>query len=94
MHPPAKPDPILQAEVERALAPYAALLPAELLEEMRRLLLLGATHPYAAQLLKQLQPAPTVDESGEVLVGAVMDDPRAASPQAVGVPRPKTGGRR
>lgn len=74
-------DPVLEAEVERALLPYRSLLPPELLEEMQRLLRLGATtHPYPTQLMRQIRPPANVEESGEVGIGAELAKPSTMPP--------------
>jgi hypothetical protein len=60
-------DPILEARVAHAVAPYADLLPAEDLEALqsltRRFL---ATHPVAAPLVDRLRPRTPPASSGEV----------------------------
>jgi len=57
----------VEAEVERALAPYVGTVSAEVLDEMRTTLRFAlATHPVAQDLLRRLRPAPEVDESGSV----------------------------
>jgi hypothetical protein len=59
-------DPILDARVARAVAPYAGLLPAEDLEALRALTRrFLATHPVAAPLVDRLRPRPTPTASGE-----------------------------
>jgi hypothetical protein len=59
-------DPILEARVAHAVAPYAALLPAEDLEALRALTRrFLATHPVAAPLVDRLRPRPTPAASGE-----------------------------
>lgn len=84
----AEPDAILAAEIERVLGAYRSVLPPELLEEMRRLLCLGATHPYATELLRQLRPVASVDESGEVGIPDAMTGEVAR----VGEPEPASSG--
>ena len=60
--PPTR-DAFIEAQVERALARNAGLIPPHLVEEMRRLLRLGlATHPHARALVDAIRPR------GEVLV--------------------------
>jgi hypothetical protein len=60
-------DPILEARVSHALAPYADLLPPEDLEALRgmtrRLL---ATHPVCAPLIERLRTRASPTSSGEV----------------------------
>jgi len=60
-------DPVLEATVERALAPYKDLLPPEALEEFRRDLREElARHPVSARLLKQVTPRAAPDASADV----------------------------
>ncbi|WP_437720596.1 hypothetical protein [Sorangium sp. So ce861] len=60
-------DPILEARVARAVAPYADLLPAEDLEALRALTArFLATHPVAAPLVDRLRPRTPPASSGEV----------------------------
>lgn len=60
-----KQDPAITHAVETALAPYARLFPAHMVEHLRRegIALLGS-HPYPAALAKLTQPPPVVQESG------------------------------
>jgi hypothetical protein len=51
-------DPTLEAELDRALAPYAELLPPEMLAHLREAL--GdalTTHPVGLSLLERVRPA-------------------------------------
>ncbi|WP_437806575.1 hypothetical protein [Sorangium sp. So ce1078] len=60
-------DPILEARVAHAVAPYADLLPAEDLEALRALTArFLATHPVAAPLVDRLRPRTPPASSGEV----------------------------
>ena len=60
-------DPVLEAELARALAPYRELLSPELLAELRETLADAlTTHPVGSALLDWLRPAPVVARSGEV----------------------------
>ncbi len=62
-------DPILDGEVEHALAPYRSLLPPEALAILRATLLQAYTeHPAGQRILEHLRAeAANVGESGEVL---------------------------
>ncbi|MEJ7730014.1 MAG: hypothetical protein WKG00_12440 [Polyangiaceae bacterium] len=58
---------LVDAKVERALAPWVDLLPAEALAEMREQLEdFITTHPAMERMLEELLPAPAVDASGEL----------------------------
>jgi hypothetical protein len=64
---PEPEDPLLTEHVERALAPYRALLPPEALAGFREMLqLFYTTNPVASRALSELRKAPVVDESGEL----------------------------
>jgi hypothetical protein len=80
-------DPLCDAIVEGALAPYRALLPPDTLDTFRRQILIALhEHPDAEYLLKQLRPPPVVFESGEVaIVGA--------APAGADAPKQGSGGR-
>jgi hypothetical protein len=57
----------IEAQVERAMAPYRDMLPPEALAEMREMLSdFLATHPVAVRLMARLRPAPTVEVSGPI----------------------------
>ena len=58
-------DPFLDAQVERAMAPYRAMgLSIELLAEMERLLRFALTeHPTGKHLMKRMRPI-VVEQSG------------------------------
>ena len=57
--------PLLEAEVERALAPYRALLTPELLEVFRDELILALIEdPAGAALLQRVRPVAMVSVSG------------------------------
>lgn len=63
-------NPFLEAEIERALAPYVDLLAPEALAEFRDALLDALTsHPVATDLVRRLAPAPEVASSGELSTG-------------------------
>ena len=58
-------DPFFEAEVERALRPYRALLTPELVEVFRDELILALVeHPEGAALLRRVRPVAMVTESG------------------------------
>lgn len=58
---------LLEAQLERAMAPYKDILPPEALAEMRAMLSdFLATHPVASRLMARLRPAPVVQASGAV----------------------------
>lgn len=60
-------DPIIEAAIERVLARYSAILPANKLEEMRRSLRFGASnHPGAQDLVRRLRPRVAMKRSGEM----------------------------
>jgi hypothetical protein len=64
---PAAKDAVLEAAVERALAPYRRLLPEEALERMRSGLREELQrHPVSSLLLRRLTPPPAVMASGDV----------------------------
>jgi hypothetical protein len=91
-------DPILEARVAHAVAPYAELLPAEDLEALRdstrRFL---ATHPVAAPLVDRLRPRATPAASGEVdrrEPAALAEAARKLAAQASGAPGRRRGNTR
>lgn len=58
-------DPIRAAEVERAIAPYRAMFPADVVLEMAAMLdHVLATHPVGAELLDRVRPRATREQSG------------------------------
>jgi hypothetical protein len=58
-------DPLLEAQIERAMAPYVGMVPPKALAEMREFVSdFLATHPVAVRLMARLRPPPTVDVSG------------------------------
>jgi hypothetical protein len=60
-------DPLLLELIDRALAPYRALLPEQTLATMRAEMADAiATYPYPSALLRKLQPPPVVQESNTV----------------------------
>lgn len=64
---PKPEDALLDAQVERAMAPYRDMLPPEALAEMRDALSdFLATHPAALRLMARLRPPPAVQFSGPV----------------------------
>jgi hypothetical protein len=64
---PGPGDPLLEACVESALAPYARLLPPDDLAAFRAMLVDFYTHnPSAARALDELRKAPVVGASGTV----------------------------
>jgi len=68
-------DPVLdaqiEAEVERALAPYLTVYPAEVMDEAKRLVRFSLRNdPATRQRLRMLRADPVVDDSGKVAVGA------------------------
>lgn len=77
-------DPITVAEVERALAPYRDLLPADALAQMREVLETALReHPVATRLARQLTPPPFVAQSGTIARdGATDDRATGSSPSA------------
>jgi hypothetical protein len=61
----------IEAEVTRALAPYVAVYPPELMDEAKRLLRFSLRHDQATrERLRRLRADPVVDDSGKVSVGA------------------------
>jgi hypothetical protein len=61
---PAK-DPLVEAELERALQRYVGLVPPAMLETMRDILEDALTsHPVAVKLLDHLRERPAEDASG------------------------------
>lgn len=66
-------DPLLEAQVARAIAPYRAMgLSAAVIEEMECMLRLALlSHPRAQYLLSRLRERAAVKESGEVAIGGV-----------------------
>jgi hypothetical protein len=63
---PEEHDPFLSAEIERALAPYGALVAPAALEEMRSALRdVLTSHPTAIDLVRRTRPVVAVGQSGE-----------------------------
>jgi hypothetical protein len=59
-------DPTVLAQIERALAPYRALVTPDLLEVFREELEHAlTTDPLAVEMVKRLRPPPVVQRSGE-----------------------------
>lgn len=84
-------DPIVVAQVERALAPYRGLLPPEAREACEEVLVMVlTTHPEVAPMVNRLRRAVAVQRSGP--------RPREAAPPARNVAmsmgRSRHGGRR
>jgi hypothetical protein len=64
-------DPELDAEVERALAPFKHLVPPDVLETMRETLAdLLLTHPIGERLMNQSRQAARHDPSGTRVKGS------------------------
>ncbi len=64
-------DPELDAEVERALAPYSRLVPPDVLQTMRETLAdMLASHPVGAVLMNQSRQPTQHDPSGTRLKGS------------------------
>jgi len=68
-------DPVLEAAIEaeiaRAIGPGEGVLPPEILDELRMLLRIGLRHhPGARELLDQLRPAPSVEQSDKIATAA------------------------
>lgn len=72
-------DELIEALLDEALRDYAGTVTPEVLEEMRHALGdLMAVHPDGQAILRQLQPDPQVDASGDVaLDGADSEKERA-----------------
>jgi hypothetical protein len=57
----------LEAELERAIAPYRSLLAADVLVELRSTLALAlATHPVGSAVVRRARPTGTVQQSGAI----------------------------
>lgn len=73
-------DPVLAAEVERAIAPYRSVLPAEAIRVIAEILEHAlTTHPVGAELLDRVRPRADRLHSGNETKGAA-DPAPAASP--------------
>src|SRR5262245_2801914 len=78
-------DPVLEAELDRALRPYRDLLPPEMLRHFRETLADAlTTHPVGSRLLERVKPPPVVAKSGDVdedgnpvTMGATPPNPRS-----------------
>jgi hypothetical protein len=72
-------DPVLEAELERALDPYRGVLPADLFAELRASLADAlTTHPVGKALLDRVRPPPGQQKSGpRAKPGAEDDEPEA-----------------
>jgi hypothetical protein len=78
---------IREAELDRALAPYAGLLTPAMMAHFRDVLEdMLATHPVATQLLARLKPAPVVEQSHKVAIvdSTSSPDERAAKGERSG----------
>lgn len=61
-------DPLLEAEVERAVAPYRGKVSAEMLDHYRdRLREALLFHPVGRRLLNRVRPVPTLQNSDNVV---------------------------
>ncbi|KYF65107.1 hypothetical protein [Sorangium cellulosum] len=91
-------DPILEARVDHAVAPYADLLPAQDLEALRALTArFLATHPVAAPPVDRLRPRTPPTSSGEVErrdPAALAEAARRLAARATATPRRGRGGSR
>jgi hypothetical protein len=70
MSTPPKPplDPIVEAQIERSVSRYAALVPPEMLATMRKILEDAlTTHPVAVKLVDNLRERAVPDMSGTVV---------------------------
>jgi hypothetical protein len=75
-------NPLLLEIIERALAPYKELLPAETIAGMRAEMAEAmASYPYPAALLRKLRPPPVVQKSSTQPI----DDGAARRPVAEGL---------
>lgn len=80
-------DPIIRAEVDRAVAPYRATLGKEALEELRNVIAVQlASHPVLSRLVSRLKPPPVVHVSDELPSGGDGDsqDGKAREPTGTG----------
>ena len=65
--PPTPLDPLVAAEVERALSPYVGLVPPDVLQTMREVLEDAlTTHPVAMKLLDHLRERVAQEVSGTI----------------------------
>ncbi len=61
-------DPIIRAQVDRAVAPYREKLSAEAIEEMRNVLAVQlASHPVLSRMVQRVRPPPVVHRSDDIL---------------------------
>lgn len=80
---PYPPDPILEAELDRATAPYRDLLSAEALQDMRDALEAALlTSPVGMRLMAAVRPPPVVLSSDELERDGAQVKPKAATPSA------------
>jgi hypothetical protein len=78
-------DPFIEAEIERAIAPYRALLAPDALDEFRDALRDALTaHPVAVDLVGRLRPRAAVAESGDVVAGGSTSAASSARPAKSG----------
>ena len=72
--PPAG-EPFVEEKLDRALAPYAGLLPPEVLADFRGTLAdFMTSHPPMARMLARLRPRPAVDVSGDQPTGGADEE--------------------
>ncbi len=77
---PYPPDPILEAELDRATAPYRDLLSAEALQDMRDALEAALlTSPVGMRLMAAVRPPPVVLSSDELERDGAQVKPKAAA---------------
>ena len=76
-------DPVLEAEIERAMRPYRSLLPPDMQDVFEDILVMAYTeHPVGRAILARLRPQRVTSESGP---RAILDDAgpaEAARPDA------------
>jgi hypothetical protein len=76
-------DPIVRAEVDRAVEPYRATLTPAALEEMRNVLAVQlVSHPVLSRMLQRLRPPPVVMQSEELPTDGTEDaskDPKRST---------------
>jgi hypothetical protein len=76
---------IMEAAIERALAPLKGCFPPKTLEKMREELReYATTHPYPVGLLRVIGDEPAVRRSGPREVGEDGDDAESAAPEPAG----------
>jgi hypothetical protein len=75
---PKEKDPLVEAQIERALEPYRGWPPAALATMREGLEEMFTTHPAAVALLRQLREHTVPQRSGEVPIGDAAEDDRKA----------------